>query len=272
MPLFTIDADKCNRDGLCAAECPAGCIVFEQDQLPVPHKKKFAYCIECGHCMAVCLNNAFQLQRFADPAFRKDRALNISHDQVVQFMKARRSVRAFRNEPLGRQVLEDLLDITQYAPSGHNARPVRWAVAATPEKVRGVAEATVNWMRAEVEAKTERAVSLHLAGVVRAWDEGTDLVCRHAPALAVAHGPLRGVTPMEDGIIAVSHLELAATGVGFGACWCGYVLMALKGDESFRLSLGIPKSSMVCGALMLGKPVRRFSFIPPRPKAEVNWL
>jgi nitroreductase/NAD-dependent dihydropyrimidine dehydrogenase PreA subunit len=272
MPLFTIDADKCNRDGLCAAECPAGCIVFEPEQLPVPHKNKFAYCINCGHCIAVCPKDAIQLERFEVPAFRKEKSLNISPDQAVQFMKARRSVRSFRNEPLDRQVLEDLLDITQYAPSGHNARPVRWVVAATPEKVQGVAEATVNWMRTEVEAQTERAEFLHLAGIVRAWDKGTDMVCRHAPALAVAHAPSMGITPVEDGIIAVAHLELAVTGAGFGACWCGYVLMALKGDESLRRIMGIPEDNTVCGDLLLGKPVRRFSAIPPRPKAEVTWL
>jgi len=272
MPLFTIDSDKCNRDGLCAAECPAGCIVFEEDQLPVPHKKKFAYCIECGHCMAVCPKDAFQLERFVEPAVRRDRDLKISFDQAAQFMKARRSVRAFRNEPLGHDVLEGLFDITQYAPSGHNARPVRWAVAATPEKVREVAEATVNWMRAEVEAESETAAALHLAGIVRAWDAGTDMICRNAPALAVAHAPKRGITPMEDGVIGVTYLELAASGAGLGACWCGYVHMAANLDKGIQHALGIPKGSKVCGALMLGRPVRKFSGIPPRPKAEINWL
>lgn len=272
MPLFTIDPDKCNRDGLCAAECPAGCIVFEPDQLPVVHKKKFAYCIGCGHCMAVCPKGAIQLERFGENVLPKKREFKVSFDQAAQFLKGRRSVRAFRNEPLGHDMLENLLNITQYAPSGHNARPVRWAVAATPEKVREVAEATVAWMRAEVEAESQVATALHLAGIVRAWDNGSDLVCRHAPALAIAHTSKRGITPAEDGVIAVTYLELAATGAGLGACWCGYVHMAATHDESLRRSLGIPTGNLVRGALMLGKPVRRFGSIPPRPGAEVNWL
>jgi ferredoxin len=43
MPLFTIDETRCKRDGLCAADCPAGCIVFEKGGLPEPHEKKQAY-------------------------------------------------------------------------------------------------------------------------------------------------------------------------------------------------------------------------------------
>lgn len=272
MPLFTIDDEKCLREGMCAAECPAGCIVFEQDQLPIPHEKKYAYCIECGHCMAVCPKGAILLERFSEPAVLKDRELKVSSAQIAQFLKGRRSVRAFRNEALGHDMLEELLNITQYAPSGHNARPVKWAVAATPEKVREVAELTANWMRAEVEEETAMASALHLAGIVRAWDAGTDIICRHAPALAIAHGPKRGITPKEDGVIAVTYLELAAASEGLGACWCGYVNMAANTDEALRRALGISEKSVAYGALMLGKPVRKSSGIPPRPKAQVNWL
>jgi len=272
MPLFTIDADKCLRDGSCALECPVGCIVFERDQIPVPHKKKFAYCIGCGHCMAVCPKGAFQLEQFSEKSFCKDSALKVSKEQVEQFLKGRRSVRSFRNESVGSDLLEGLLDLTQYAPSGHNARPVRWAVAANSKKVAGIAKNTINWMRGEVDAKSEVAESLHLDGIVRAWDDGVDLVCRHAPALAVAFGPKKGITPVEDGIIAITYLELAATGANLGACWCGYVHMAANQDEAIRHALGIPKGYRAFGALMLGYPVRRFGGISPRPKAEINWL
>ncbi len=272
MPLFTIDSDKCQREGACAAECPAGCILFEHDQFPVPHPKKFAYCLGCGHCMAICPMGAFQLERFSEKATRKERDLEISGDQVTQFLKGRRSVRTFRNDLLGQDVLNGLLDLTQYAPSGHNARPVRWLLAATPEKVARIAEATVDWMRSEENEKTELASSLHLAGIVRSWDGGVDLVCRHAPALAVAYGPIHGITPTEDGVIALSYLEMAATGFGLGACWCGYVLLAASHDENYRRVLGIPEGHKVMGALMRGRPVRRFNRIPPRPKAEVSWL
>ncbi len=271
MPLFTIDSDKCLREGLCAAECPLGCIEFEEDQLPVSHKKKFVYCIGCGHCMAICPQGSIQLDQFGEGTL-KDRKLKVSGKQVEHFLKGRRSVRAFRNESIGRDLLERLINLTQYAPSGHNARPVRWAVAATPEKVATVAEATIRWMRDEVEGESKLAASLHLAGLVRAWDEGTDLVCRHAPALAVAYGPRRGITPAEDGVIATTYLELAAAGNDLGACWCGYVLMAAVRDKAICHILGIPKGYKAFGALILGKPVRQFSVIPPRPKADVNWL
>lgn len=272
MSLFTINPETCVLDGLCAKECPAGCIVFEPGQLPVPHEKKFAYCLECGHCMAVCPTGAFQLNKFSDQGVEIDRDLKLSPEQAVQFLSSRRSVRAFKNELVDHDTLTELLDVTQYAPSGHNARSVRWSVAATPEKVREIAETVVKWMRSEVEGETPLAERLHLPGLVKAWDNGVDMICRNAPALAVAYGVEKGVTPMEDGVNAISYLELAATGVGLGACWCGYALLAARYDRAVCLALGIPKEQTAYGALMLGKPKRRYRYIPPRPHAEINWL
>ncbi|MGE4423651.1 MAG: nitroreductase family protein [Pseudodesulfovibrio sp.] len=272
MPLFTIDETRCNRDGLCAAECPAGCIVFEKGGLPEPHQKKQAYCLNCGHCMAVCPSDAFRLERFRDGSRPVDRALDISLDQAEQFLTARRSVRAFRDEPVDRDLLARVLAVTEYSPSGHNARPTRWVVIEGRGKVAEAAGAVVAWMRAEAEAESSLAGALHLPGIVRAWDAGTDLICRHAPALAVACGPRLGIMPREDGVIATAYLELAATAAGLGACWCGYLMAAAAHAAGVRELLGLANGDVVYGALMLGRPARRFSAIPPRPAPTVRWL
>ena len=272
MALFTVDENLCARDGLCAEDCPLGCIELAGDGLPVPHEKKADYCINCGHCMAVCPTGALRLNCFDEPAVPMAAANRISPTQAAQFLKGRRSVRRFKKEPLSRDELAGLLDLTQYAPSGHNARPVRWSVAATPEAVRSVASATAEWMRREAEAESETASKLHLAGVVRLWDQGVDLICRHAPALAVAHAPESGITPAQDGVIAVSYLELAAHGAGLGACWCGYVHIGSLQDEGIRQSLAIPDGRQACAALILGRPACRYRSVPPRPGADVQWL
>lgn len=272
MPLFVVNEETCLRDGLCARQCPLGCIVPDDEGLPGPHDKKHTYCIGCGQCMAVCPADAIQLDRFEDGCTPLVDADRFDSSQVNRFLKARRSVRAFRDTPVDRQLLRELLDVTQYAPSGHNARPVRWSVAATPDKVQAVAEGVVQWMRDETEARSRLAKTLHLGGIVRAWENGRDLVCRNAPVLTLAHGPEQGVTPMEDGVIAVNYLELAAFGAGLGACWCGYVQMAANRYPALRKMMGLSEQDMVYGALMLGVPSRRIGKIPPRDRAHVDWL
>lgn len=272
MSLFTIDETRCKRDGLCAAECPAGCIVFEEGGLPTPHEKKQAYCLECGHCMAVCPADAIRLARFEAGSTPVDGALRLSPEQAEQFLRSRRSVRAFRDEPVDRDEVLELLRTAEYGPSGHNARPTRWCVALGAGKVAGIAEAVADWMRDQAEADSPLASALHLAGIVRAWDNGVDMICRNAPALAVAWGPRKGVTPREDAVIAATYLELAAFGRGLGACWCGYVVMGAAHSPEIARLLGAPGDAQVYGALMLGRPARRNRAIPPRPEPGVTWL
>ncbi|WP_272699366.1 nitroreductase family protein [Desulfovibrio sp. Fe33] len=272
MSLFTIDETRCKRDGLCAVDCPAGCIVFEKGGLPVPHEKKQAYCLDCGHCMAVCPADAIRLDRFEAGGAPLDKSLRISLEQAEQFLKGRRSMRAFRDEPVDGALLDRLLAVTGYCPSGHNARPTRWVVAHGADKVAGVAEAVAAWMRAESEAETPLAAALHLPGIVRAWDKGMDLICRNAPVLAVAVGPRQGITPREDSVIATAYLELAASGAGLGACWCGYLLAAAAHDAGMREFLGVADGEAAYGALMLGHPARRYTAIPPRPEPTVRRL
>jgi len=273
MTLFTVDTDKCARDGLCAADCPLGCIEWSEGGLPAPHAKKANYCINCGHCMAVCPTGAITLASFEHPAIPLDDLGEMpTRGQIERFLMGRRSIRAFKPEPPEHEALVRLLDLTEYAPSGHNARPVRWSVAFGRERVRVVAEAVAGWMRAEAEAETETAAKLHLSGIVRAWDEGSDLICRDAPVLAAACVPVRAVTPLTDAAIAVSWLELAAHGAGLGACWCGYVHLAAVHSPQVRAALAVPEGYEIGGALMLGRPARRYRSAPPRSSAEVHWL
>ncbi|OIQ49202.1 Coenzyme F420:L-glutamate ligase [Pseudodesulfovibrio hydrargyri] len=272
MPLFTIDETRCKRDGLCAADCPVGCIVFEEGGLPEPHEKKQDYCLDCGHCMAVCPADAIRLTRFDAGSVPVDRSLNISLDQGEQFLKARRSVRAFRDESVDRDLLGRVLAVTEYGPSGHNARPTRWVVAEGRARVADVAGAVARWMRAESEAESDLARALHLPGIVRVWDNGTDIICRDAPALAVAVGPEQGITPQADGVIATAYLELALAAAGLGACWCGYLMAAAAHAAGVRELLGVADGEAVHGALLLGRPARRYAAVPPRPAPTVDWL
>jgi len=272
MPLFTIDPNKCNRDGLCAAECPVGCIELTAGALPRPHEKKQAYCLNCGHCVAACPSDAITLERLPAKSVHKDRSLDIIWEQAEQYLKGRRSVRFFKDEPVDEALLGRILAVTEYGPSGHNARPTRWSVATTRKKVAELAGAVADWMRAEADRESPVAARFHLPGIVRAWDNGLDLICRNAPALAVAYGPEAGITPREDGVIAVTYLDLAANAAGLGGCWCGYLMAAAAHDPGIRAVLGVPDDGAVYGALMLGKPVHRYRSIPPRPEPDIQWL
>ena len=60
MALLTVDQDKCNKDGFCSMDCPVGIIQLnkEGDGFPVVAVESEAFCMKCGHCVAVCPHGA----------------------------------------------------------------------------------------------------------------------------------------------------------------------------------------------------------------------
>ncbi len=57
----SIDHDKCKRDGLCVQECPMRLIEIKGEDYPAPIKSAEEFCVNCGHCVAVCPQGALSL-------------------------------------------------------------------------------------------------------------------------------------------------------------------------------------------------------------------
>ena len=122
MGLIDIDKLKCMQCGLCARACPAGIIIMGNG-CPETIEKIEKGCITCGHCVAVCAASALSHIRMAPVEcipLAADWRLTLN--QMEQLVKGRRSIRRYRPEPVDRAVLEKLLEIVRYAPTGMNVQ------------------------------------------------------------------------------------------------------------------------------------------------------
>jgi nitroreductase/NAD-dependent dihydropyrimidine dehydrogenase PreA subunit len=271
MSLFAIDRSLCKRDGLCVAVCPASLVREGEDGYPVVLAGKEQHCIRCGHCAAVCPSGAFTHHLLPPESFEKIPKAPPS-EALSAWMKARRSMRRYKDKPVPAELIARVLDVARYAPSGHNTQCVSWTVVGDRAGVEAVNALVMQWSRLEVDKKSDLAKKLNLAGALRAYSRGRDVVCRGAPVLALAHAPVGGITPDEDGVIATAWFELAAWANGLGSCFDGYVMLAARSYPPLTEALGIPADRKVCGAAMLGYPALKYRLIPPRNPAKATYL
>lgn len=273
MGLFAVDEEKCGLCGTCVAACPAGLIeMSDADSVPTSAGGDDDACRDCGHCVAACPNEAFSHRNMGPEQcipIRED--LHVNAEQIGQLMRGRRSVRNYEDRAVARETISELLDIARFAPSGCNTQPVHWLVIYDTNQVRRISGMVVDGIRHILKQESELPLRDILERLVKAWDDGSDIVSRGSPHLIVAHGPKEDPGSPSAGIIAQTYLELAASAFGLGACWIGLVDMTANTWPPLRQFLGLPEGHVVLGTMAVGRPKFKYARIPPRNELRVTW-
>lgn len=154
---------------------------------------------------------------------------------VLEVIRKRRSIRAYKPEPVKDEHLKLLLEAARLAPSAGNRQPWRFIVVRDPELKKRVAEAAAKQM------------FIADAGVI---------------IVAVADPTASPRWHDKDVMIAMEHLILAATELGYGTCWIGAF------DEArIKSLLKIPEQHRVIALTPVGVPAEA---PPPRPRKSLD--
>jgi nitroreductase/NAD-dependent dihydropyrimidine dehydrogenase PreA subunit len=272
METIIVDKDLCNRCGICSSVCPSGIIgPGDRSSLPEIGEEDTARCLKCGHCEAFCPFGALLLNLQPEERLPlPEGAGEISPETIAFYLKKRRSVRHFTSDPVPKEKILAILDIARYAASGGNGQPVQWLVVHNQERVKKVADLTIEWMKSL--ANTSHPMSSYVPVLLAAWDKGFDVICRGAPHLLFAHVPEGNPIAPIDAIIALTHFDIAAPSFGVGTCWAGFVAGAAAFYGPLQKELGLPAGRKFAYAMMLGRPTYDVYAIPRRKPLHVTWL
>jgi nitroreductase/NAD-dependent dihydropyrimidine dehydrogenase PreA subunit len=268
---LSIDETSCTLCGDCVAACPVGSITMNAGTIKV-QEDAASRCVLCGHCISACPEHALRHNQLnAEECLPLDVAWRSSPGVVEQLIKGRRSIRRYRPEAVEKSVLESVLDIVRYAPTGMNTQTVEWLVIYQREEVRKLAASVIEWMR-ELAARNELVGGrYHVGPLVAAWDAGYDPILRGCPHLFIAHGHESDLVGQTSGIIALTTTELAALPFGLGTCWAGFLHLAAKWSPQVHAALGLPPKHVMQGGLMIGYPKETYHAIPPRKPLQIQW-
>jgi nitroreductase/NAD-dependent dihydropyrimidine dehydrogenase PreA subunit len=273
MAFLTIDETKCKRDGICAAECPRRIITqLDSKSFPQIAETDEAYCMSCGHCVAVCPHGALSVPGvdIEDcPDIIRDLAL--SWDQAKQFLRSRRSIRVFKDKAMDRETLEMLIETARYAPTASNAQNLHWTVIEGRDKLEALSQETINWMKGVIEAQPDSPAAYYFRPVVDRWKTGYDGILRTAQTLIVASAPKENANGLVDLSIALAYLELAALPLGVGTCWAGFLRGAMLATPELVESMGLPEGHTWFYPMMIGYPKFKYHRLPERKASVIHW-
>jgi len=150
---------------------------------------------------------------------------------VLEAVKDRRSIRAFKNQGVPAEIVQKLIDAAQWAPSAGNIQPWEFIIVRKPEIKRKLVEAALGQMFIE-----EAPVVI--------------VVCANEERSSQGYG-VRGKTLycIQDTAAAMQNIHLTAYSLGLGTCWVG----AFREEET-REILKIPRGMRPVAIIPVGYP------------------
>ncbi|NPA25320.1 MAG: hypothetical protein GXO34_05805 [Deltaproteobacteria bacterium] len=270
---ITIDEALCKRDGLCVAICPLQLILPADDGgVPAPGPEFSRWCIRCGHCVAICPTGALRHFRMGPEQCPEiDSKTGPGPEEIAALLRRRRSVRRFKAAVPERGVLEQLVGLAGYAPSGHNLKSLKWMIFTGRKSLDRFVDRACDWMKAELERNPTSPQAPLLRKVTAAWAAGDDLILHRAPVLMLVHGPTKTGSETSDAALALAYFDLASSGHGLGCCWAGLLEMAIRSWKPLQELVALPEGHKLRGAMVAGYPRYEFRRIPWRSTPKIEW-
>ena len=162
---------------------------------------------------------------------------------TIDIIKSRRSIRIYKDLPVARELLTDIVDCGRLAPSGYNHQPWIFVVVTDPDVRKRIAEATRY-----------------------AW------FIQYAGACIAVFCKIGIETMFEDACAATENMIIAAQVYGLGTCWINAhqkshteaIKQVLNGPDDYELmtlfAVGYPNEEKVIPKKPLEEVIRWESF------------
>jgi nitroreductase len=168
---------------------------------------------------------------------------------VFQVIRDRRSIRKYKDTPVEREKIEQILDAAHLAPSWKDMQCWRFLVLDDAEKRAKVLTAFPE------DNPGKKAIAMAPVVIV---------VCADPRESGVENGIEYYIA---DTAIAFEHLCLAAHALGLGTCWMGWY-----NEEQIKRALVIPDDIRIIGITPLGYPDQEPKARPRKELPEIAYF
>lgn len=161
-------------------------------------------------------------------------------------IKGRRSVRAYKDEPVSKEQIEAVLEAGVWAPTGLSREPWRFIVVEDKTLIKYVSD------------ETKKVGLQMMPSMANYFQTEADTICYNAPALILVcaekskEEQLNNLNEL-DSILATQNMFLKAYELELGTCYMGFVMLLNSKPEALK-KMGIPEGYDMCVPFILGHP------------------
>ena len=269
MSIVGIDKERCTNCGLCIQECVRGYFYLNEEG-HVLYNKDLGMCNICGHCIAVCPEDAIMTKDLEDitsfPGIDSPGEI-IESEKFLQLLRAKRSIRRYKSKKVPKELIEKVFKAMRYAPSASNARAWRYVIVSDPEKIKQLSDemVKVNYIYMGFQS-AEQALAYLQSKNINLFYRAPHLIVLYYRV--VEKSDIMIGLRANDAGIALTYGMLEAETLGLGTCWIGLLQGAIPLNKEILKILGI--RGMVLGAFTLGYPAVKYRRTTPRQHLKIK--
>jgi len=277
-----INTATCQGCGSCVEVCKDFGIILEGGKAR-PSETPIFGCIACGHCMAICPTGSIRIEGRTlsekDLFTLREAEHPATYTALLSMLEKRRSIREFRDIPVEKNLLDQVLDAARTAPMGLPPSDVNVLVLSSRESVRKFSEdfcshlERIKWFfsdwflalaRPFFGKETTELFKSFARPLAEKYTEsmarGKDFVTYDAPVALYFYGS--PYCDPADPLIAATYAMLAAESLGLGTCMLGAIHPMIQNGRSaarFRKRHGIKYPSREGLFVIIGHPAVNYT-------------
>jgi len=288
-----IDNTLCKKCKVCVEICPNG-IFKMNNNLTSVKPERIELCFLCGQCMAACSEKAIQVLGldYNKDFFDLPEVLDYEgpFDRLIQ---SRRSIRAFKEIPIPKDKLEQIVKAITFAPPGFP--PLNTEVVIVQDKqlikqslpymvnlydkmMKGLKHPVAKYIvRRKIGTEKLQTIQNHLVPMFNIklpyMKNGTeDAITRNAQAIILFHANKQSDNFKTDIYIALAYALLKAHSIGIGATAIDLIAPAIEKTPYLKQLFQIPLNNEVVASMILGYPKYKYKRAIQRQLKSVTWI
>ena len=270
---ISIDKDSCIKCGKCVSVCPYSIMIQKHkgDEISL---NQVDNCFTCGHCMDVCPTDSVIHSAFPPEKIHAvDSSLLPTPEQVMMLIKSRRSNRNLTSKPIPMEMLNQIVEAAQYAPTAVNSQQLSFTIITEPQKLQQIRDFTIDSFTSiakKLKSPVIRWLLKPFFGEVYKYlpmfDElmqqhkaGKDPVLRKATALLIIHSPKSNRWGSVEANLAYQNASLMAQSLGMSQIYMGVILNIIQKDSKGTLPRLLGIDEKIHAVMALGIPTFKYS-------------
>ena len=185
--------------------------------------------------------------------------MSITDLSAAEAIRARRSIKSFKSDPIPEPILQEFLSLMQDAPSSWNFQPTRVVMVRSKEQKEALSAAA--WGQKQI---LEAPITFVFAVSIRGWEKHMDEILKtgvsstawpqkfadwireNAPGFQKGLGDKEREYAIKDAMIMATTLALAAQAKGYSNCY-----MNGWDEAKVKQIIGVEGDTNICIALVL---------------------